>query len=99
MKRESPLIFYPRYWFETARKLHHLRKALENFKALEREIATAPDRYEFSDLATTAPNDTEFETLSLYHATRGGEEALARKRRGDAIRARTDERAAAMHPH
>ena len=32
------------------------------------------------------PRDDEFEQLSLYHATSGGEAALARKALGDSIR-------------
>jgi hypothetical protein len=35
------------------------------------------------------PKADEFEALDLYHATTGGEAALARKHRDDAIRGRT----------
>jgi hypothetical protein len=96
MRRESPILFYPRYWFETARKILHLRSVFKEFENLERDVAAAPDRYEYRDLATTPADKTEFDTLELYHATRGGEDALARKRLGDTIRARTDERVAAL---
>ena len=47
----------------------------------------APDRYQYSDLAIAPPKADEFDALDLYHATSGGEEALARKRREDALRA------------
>ena len=47
----------------------------------------APDRWTYTDLAIAPPAADEFEALDLYHATRGGEAALARKRRDDAIRA------------
>ena len=47
----------------------------------------APDRWTYSDLAIAPPRADEFEALDLYHATTGGEAALARKYRGDAIRA------------
>ena len=33
------------------------------------------------------PRNDEFDRLDLYHATAGGEEALARKHRDDALRA------------
>ena len=46
----------------------------------------APDRSTYSDLAIEPPRDDEFEQLSLYHATSGGEAALARKALGDSIR-------------
>jgi hypothetical protein len=38
------------------------------------------------DIAIAPPQQDEFERLSLYHETSGGEAALARKRRDDAIR-------------
>jgi hypothetical protein len=51
------------------------------------QIEAAPDRWTYSDLAIAPPLATEFETLDLYHATAGGEAALERKRRDEAIRA------------
>lgn len=48
----------------------------------------ASDRWTYSDLAIAPPVADEFEALDLYHATTGGEAALERKCRGDAIRAR-----------
>ena len=37
----------------------------------------------YSDVAIAPPERDEFEKLELYHATSGGEAALARKRRDD----------------
>jgi hypothetical protein len=51
------------------------------------EVLSAPDRWTYTDLAITPPKADEFEALDLYHVTSGGEAALARKRRDDAIRA------------
>src|SRR5262249_61929807 len=59
------------------------------------EVMNAPDRWTYTDLAITPPQADEFESLDLYHATSGGEAALARKRREDAIRVETD----AHHHH
>ncbi len=95
MKRENPFIFYPRYALETARKLLRFRKENKNSKRMLEEVRTAPDRQTYRDVAITPPTDNEFDTLELYHATRGGEEALARKRRSDDIRERTSAAAAA----
>jgi hypothetical protein len=39
----------------------------------------------YTDLAITPPRDDEFDALDIYH-TRGGEDAVARKYRDDAIR-------------
>jgi hypothetical protein len=55
-------------------------------KSILDEVLAAPDRWTYTDLAIAPPRDDEFETLDLYHATAGGEAALARKQRDDAIR-------------
>ena len=84
---ESPLVFYPRYWGETAIKaVKYLRFFLRTRKILK-EVLEAPDRYAYTDLAISPPKDDEFEALELYHATSGGEAALDRKKLGDSIRA------------
>ena len=57
------------------------------FKAIYREAKNAADRMRYSDIAIAPPERDEFEKMELYHATSGGEAALARKRRDDAIRA------------
>ncbi len=59
------------------------------------EVLAAPDRWTYSDLAIAPPQADEFEALDLYHATNGGEAALARKRRDEAIRSDPSERQAA----
>ena len=51
-----------------------------------RRCATAPDRATYMDPAITPQCNEEFEDLELYHATTGGESALARKRRDETIR-------------
>jgi hypothetical protein len=56
-------------------------------RAMLKEIEAAPDRWTYTDLAIAPPLDNEFEALDLYHATAGGEAALDRKRRDEAIRA------------
>jgi hypothetical protein len=50
-------------------------------------VLAAPDRWTYRDVAITPTENDEFERLSLYHETTGGEAALARKRRDDVIRA------------
>ncbi len=84
---ESPFLFYPRYWGGIAVKaVKYLRFFLATRRILK-EVLEAPDRWTYSDLAIAPPRDDEFEALELYHATTGGEAALARKRLGDSIRA------------
>ncbi len=86
MPRENPLVFYSRYVAETAVKAWHYLSAYRECKAILDEVVSAPDRWTYKDIAITPPTEDQFETLDLYHATAGGEAALERKRRSDAIR-------------
>jgi hypothetical protein len=86
---EHPLRFYPRYWTETVVKLWNYWKVYRGAKAIYKEVMAAPDRRTYTDLAIAPPQADEFDALDLYHATSGGEAALARKRRDDKIRERT----------
>jgi hypothetical protein len=88
LRRESPFVFYPRYAAETLVKLWRYGTVYRRCKAILDEVLSAPDRRTYVDLAISPPQTDEFEALDLYHATSGGEAALARKRRDDAIRAR-----------
>jgi len=87
MKRENSLIFYPRYGAETIAKLWGYWRVYRQFKAMLDGTLAAPDRWTYSDIAIAPPQADEFDALSLYHETNGGEAALARKRRDDTIRA------------
>jgi hypothetical protein len=86
MKRRSVLVFYPRYWGETALKAWRYWSLYRRWRAIHKEVVAAPDRLAYRDIAITPPNEGELDTLDLYHATSGGEAALARKRRDDALR-------------
>jgi hypothetical protein len=86
---ENPLLFYPRYVGESLAKAWRYWGVYRQCKAMLAEIMAAPDRWSYSDIAIARPGADEFEALDLYHATTGGEAALARKRRDDAIRAGT----------
>jgi hypothetical protein len=87
LKREPVFVFYPRYWAETARKAWRYWSLYRAWNTIHKEVLRASDRWTYSDIAI-APQADELETLDLYHATSGGEAALARKRRDDALRAR-----------
>jgi hypothetical protein len=86
MRRENPLLFYPRYVGGTLVKAWQYWRVYKRFKAMLDEALGAPDRWTYSDLAIAPPQTDEFDALDLYHATSGGEAALARMRRDDAIR-------------
>jgi hypothetical protein len=89
MKRENPFVFYPRYAAETLAKLWGYGRVYWRIKSIFNEVLAAPDRWTYTDLAISAPQKDEFEALALYHDTNGGEAAVARMRRDDAIRENT----------
>jgi Radical SAM superfamily len=86
MRRENPLVFYPRYVGGTLVKAWRYWRVYKRFKATLDEALAASDRWTYTDLAIAPPRADEFDALDLYHATSGGEAALARMRRDDAIR-------------
>ena len=83
---ESAFVFYPRMVRESLRKLGGYLSTILQFRTIMKEVRDAPDRASYTDVAITPQETQEFEELSLYHATTGGEAALARKRRDEAIR-------------
>jgi hypothetical protein len=87
LRLENPLLFYPRYAGGLLAKGWGYWRVYRRFKAMLDQVMAAPDRWSYSDVAIAPPEADEFEALELYHATSGGEAALARKRRGEAIRA------------
>ena len=89
MKLENPLLFFVRYWGGTALKAWGYFRIYRRCKVMLDTALKAPDRWTYSDLAIAPPDADEFDALDLYHATTGGEAALKRKCRDDAIRAKT----------
>ncbi|HKI14838.1 MAG TPA: radical SAM protein [Roseiarcus sp.] len=87
LKLESPLVFYPRYAGEILFKAWKYWRFFTRTRRILNEVLAAPDRTTYSDLAIEPPRGDEFEALDLYHATSGGEAALARMKLGDSIRA------------
>lgn len=85
---ESPLTFYPRYFKETAIKAWRYFSVYRQCHAILKEVLAAPDRWVYSDVAIAAPDAHEFEALDLYHATSGGEAALARKFRHEKVKSK-----------
>jgi hypothetical protein len=95
LKLENPWVFYPRLVVETLSKAWGYYRVFRQAKTILKEVLAAPDRWTYGDLAITPPDEAEFDHLDLYHATDGGANALARKRREDAIRGRV--RAGVQH--
>jgi hypothetical protein len=86
LPRENPFVFYPRYLGETAVKAWRYWSIYRRSQLALKAVLAAPDRTTYTDVSTAPPEADEFDNLDLYHATSGGEAALARKRRDDALR-------------
>ncbi len=83
---ESPIVFYSRYLTEIVLKACHYWAVYRHSKAILKEVLAAPDRWTYTDLSITPPQEEEFDSFDLYQVTSGGATALARKRRDDALR-------------
>jgi hypothetical protein len=84
---ESAFVCYPRYVHEIADKARGYWAVYRKARRILKEVLVAPDRRTYSDLAIAPPGNDENDRLDLYHATAGGEGALARKRRDDMLSA------------
>lgn len=88
MALENPFVFYARYGAQTVAKAWHYLAVYRQTRRILRQVMRAPDRWTYTDLAITPPSEDELDTLDLYHATGGGEAAVARARREATSRAR-----------
>jgi hypothetical protein len=84
---ESRLPFYFKLMRENWRKLRSYLTTYRSYQRILKEVKADPNKSAYTDIAIAPLEDDEMESLDLFHATRGGEAALARKHRGDAIRA------------
>jgi hypothetical protein len=84
---ENPLIFYPKLLHDNWRKLRGYWATYRLYQSILKEVKADPNRATYTDIAISPLRGEADEALELLHATRGGEAALARKHRGDAIRA------------
>ncbi len=77
---ENPVLFYTRYGFETARKMAQFATGLWTAKRLHKRIFSDPNRFDYSDVATTPPEAADAEKLELFQETSGAKAALKRDR-------------------
>jgi hypothetical protein len=87
MKPESPFVFYPRYLGEIVSNHFWMAYWLVRMGSVRRQIKRAgPKAREYTDLALTPPADEEFADLALFAETRGGTEAVDKRRKETAAR-------------
>jgi len=95
---ESPIIFYSRYLAEIVLKAGRYWAVYRSCKSILKDVLAAPDRWTYTDLSITSAQEEELDSLELYQSTSGGAAALARKRRADALRAKTSGRSPTENP-
>ncbi|MGO9809053.1 MAG: B12-binding domain-containing radical SAM protein [Rhodomicrobium sp.] len=84
--RESMLAFYPRFAFQTLRAHFWMGYWLVRMAAVRRRINHDPQRKAYFDLALQNDAGKEMDELSLFNATRGGTQAVVKRRLEDAAR-------------
>ena len=87
MPRESALVFYPRYAWETVRSHFWMGYWLLRMNRARWRIKADAKRKAYTDLALSTQGEGEFDELSLFTETRGGQGAVAKKRQQVAARA------------
>ena len=83
---QNPIVFYTRCLRDIVVKAWGYWSVYRRSRAMLKAVLVAPDRWSYTDLSILPPQADEFDSLDLYRATSGGEAALARKRRDDALR-------------
>ena len=68
MSLESPFIFYPRFWFETVRKIYQWVSLYVRLQLIYRGVKRDPKRLEYTDLAVSPVTDDEVETRELFQS-------------------------------
>ncbi|HEX2827475.1 MAG TPA: radical SAM protein [Burkholderiales bacterium] len=68
LPRESPFVFYPRYWFETVHKIYSWLSLYVKLQLIYRKVKTDPKRKEYMDLAVAPVTDDEVETRELFQS-------------------------------
>jgi len=84
--RESMLAFYPRFGFETLRAHFWMAYWLIRMAKVRRRINHDPNRKAYFDLALQEGKAEEMDELTLFKTTRGGVQAVVKRRAEDAAR-------------
>ena len=80
------LAFYPRFAFETLRAHFWMGYWLVRMAVIRRRINHGLDRKAYADLALQGEAADELDELTLFTGTRGGSQAVVKKRAEDAAR-------------
>jgi hypothetical protein len=93
--RESMLVFYPRFAFATLRAHFWMGYWLARLALVRRRINRDPDRKAYTDLALETGTADQLDNLALFNTTRGGHQAVIKRRSEDLARAQAKAKGAA----
>ncbi len=96
--RESMLAFYSRYAFDTVRAHFWMAYWLIRMDAMRRRVNRGVNKNAHPDLALQEGIAGELDELTLFTATRGGSQAVVKKRAEDAARGFAKARLAGKSP-
>ena len=88
MPIENPLIFYPKYAFETAYKASRYAWMILGAYRAYRKVMREGNLEAYTDIAITPTDATELDELEMFNVTQGGEKAVAKSRDQDKRRER-----------
>jgi hypothetical protein len=80
LRRENPLVFYPRYWFETVLKNVALVRTFLRFEAIGKEIAADPEKSCYTDESLKPVTDEDDNRLELLTHSQTARAAVAHHR-------------------
>ena len=80
LPRENPLVFYPRFWWETAAKTLAIARAFMAFDAIGKRIAADPGRFGYTDKALTPASEDDDESFELLTRDEPARAAVRRYR-------------------
>ncbi len=78
---ESPLSFYPRYWWEMLSKHARLGRLFLQMFRVEQAIKRDPKKRDYMDTALTPVTDSDLDTLEMFHVTQAARTAATRARK------------------
>jgi hypothetical protein len=84
---ESPWVFYPRYWWETARKTAAILNLLLRYEAVYRRVSAGRAADAGPDAAMDPMTGDDYEALELYNATSAARDVASKAKRTEHLRA------------
>ncbi len=82
---EPALLFYPKFAWNRLRKAWNYWRGFQRAKGVVKQVSADPARWDYLDDAIRPLGDNELKAMDLFHETRGGDEAVAKIEKQDAM--------------